>query len=94
MTSVVMNLDLDGVPLRTSLRLCLAQLDLTYNVKDGLLSDHVSVESNDESWRSAANDAYQVVTLRAADRAGIGGRTCPLFAGLCVSPCNKDSVGK
>ncbi len=30
-------IDLDGVPLKTSLRLCLAQLDLAYSIRDGVL---------------------------------------------------------
>jgi hypothetical protein len=36
MTSVVV-IDLDGVPLKTNLRLCLAQLDLAYSIRDGVL---------------------------------------------------------
>ncbi len=37
MTSTV-TLDLEGVPLKTTLRLMLKQLGLTYTVKDGLLT--------------------------------------------------------
>ena len=35
MQPTVRSIDLNGVPLRTSLRLCLKQLDCTYRVKDG-----------------------------------------------------------
>ncbi len=37
MTSTVRNLDLEGVPLRRTLQLALAQLDLVYFVEDGML---------------------------------------------------------
>ena len=37
MTSTIRNVELDGVKLRVSLRLCLQQLDLGYCVKDGFL---------------------------------------------------------
>ena len=46
MTSTVRNISLDGVELKTSLRLCLKQLDLTYWIQDGLLLI-TSVESED-----------------------------------------------
>ena len=36
--STVRNVDLEGVPLKTTLRLVLEQLDLTYVVRDGLLT--------------------------------------------------------
>jgi hypothetical protein len=38
MTSTVRNIALEGVPLRVTLKLLLNQLDLTYKVKDGLLT--------------------------------------------------------
>ncbi len=37
MTSTVRNMELDGVPLKTTLKMLLKQLDLTYTVKDGFL---------------------------------------------------------
>ena len=37
MTSTVRNMDLDGIPLKTTLRLLLRQLDLAYCVHDGVL---------------------------------------------------------
>ena len=37
MTSTVRNLDLEGVPLRRTLQLALAQLDMIYFVEDGML---------------------------------------------------------
>jgi tetratricopeptide (TPR) repeat protein len=37
MTSTVRNMDLDGVPLKVTLKMLLRQLDLTYTVKDGFL---------------------------------------------------------
>ena len=37
MTSTIRNIELDGVPLRVSLALCLKQLDLAYSVRDGYL---------------------------------------------------------
>jgi len=40
-------LDLDGIPLKTSLRLILKQLDLTYTVKDGLMTI-TSAKSDDQ----------------------------------------------
>ena len=50
MTSTVTQLDLEGVPLRTTLKLLLNQLDLTYVVKDGLLTI-TSKESADQKNR-------------------------------------------
>ena len=41
MTSTVRNIDLQGVPLKVTLKLLLNQLDLTYKVKDGLSDDHL-----------------------------------------------------
>jgi hypothetical protein len=86
MTSTVMNIDLEGVPLRTSLRLCLAQLDLAYRVKDGLLQI-TSRESEDSSFL-AADDAFQVVghCVLALIAAGLGGLLAPLVCGLSQKP--------
>ena len=86
-TSPIRNLDFEGVPIRTSLRLCLEQLGLAYSVKDGLLLI-TSAELNDKSLRSAANDAYQVVghCVLALIAAGIGGLAAPFVCGLARKP--------
>jgi hypothetical protein len=86
MTSTVVNLDFDDVPLRTSLRLCLKQLDLTYSVKDGLVQI-TSQESEDISF-SAAEDTYQIVghCVLALIAAGIGGLAAPFVCGLARKP--------
>ncbi len=78
MKSTVTNIDLDGVPLRTSLRLCLAQLDLEYYVKDGLLLI-TSRESEDLHLSRATDDAFQVVghCVLALIAAGLGGLAAP-----------------
>ena len=78
LASVVSNLDFDGVPLGSSLRSCLKQLDLAYSVKDGLLTI-TSQESNDHSLRASAADAYQVVghCVFALIAAGLGGLAAP-----------------
>ena len=47
MTSTVRNMDLEGVPLKLTLKLLLNQLDLTYTVKDGFLMI-TSKESEDQ----------------------------------------------
>ena len=45
---IVRSVNLSGVPLRTSLKLCLEQLDCTFHVKDGTLIIH-SLESDEEA---------------------------------------------
>ena len=83
MTSTVRNIEVDGVPLRTSLRLCLAQLDLEYGVKDGFLFI-TSEESYDEPELSGWADAFQVVghCVLALIAAGIGGVAAPVVCAL------------
>ena len=61
MTSTVRNINLEGVALRVSLKLLLNQLDLTYTVKDGLLT----ITSTDSADR--ANDDEE------PDRGGFSG---------------------
>ena len=87
MTSTLGNMDVDGVPLRTSLRLCLKQLDLTYSVKDGLLFI-TSLESHDASLLSAWADAFQVVghCVLALIAAGLGGLAAPFVCDLARKP--------
>jgi hypothetical protein len=76
--------DLDGVPLKTSLRLFLKQLDLAYMIRDGLLLI--------TSAERAVTPIYQapilivghcLVTLLAA---GLGGIVAPLVAGVRRKP--------
>jgi hypothetical protein len=83
MTSTVTNIDLDSVPLRTSLRLCLAQLDLAYYVKDGLLLI-TSRESEDLPLSTATDDAFQVVghCVLALIAAALGGLAAPCVCGM------------
>jgi len=87
MTSTVRNINVDGVPLRTSLRLCLAQLDLAYRVQDGLLLI-TSEESQDTSLRAAAADAFQVVghCILALIAAAFGGLVAPFVCALARKP--------
>jgi hypothetical protein len=59
MTSTVANIDLDGVPLRTSLRVCLAQLDLAYRVEGGLLRI-TSQTSEDNALLATSEDAFRL----------------------------------
>ena len=83
MSSTVRNIELEGVPLRAGLRVCLDQLDLACRVKDGLLLI-TSREANDASIRSASADAFQVVghCILALIAAVLGGLSAPLVFGL------------
>jgi hypothetical protein len=74
MEPTIRSIDFEGVPLRTSLKLCLKQLDRTYHVKDGELLIH-SLESPEEADLSSAKDAYQIVghCVLALIAAAIGG---------------------
>ena len=87
MTSVVSNLDFAGVPLGSSLQVCLNQLDLAYSVKDGLLLI-TSEESQDNSLLANAADAYQVVghCVLALMAAGLGGLAAPYVCKLARKP--------
>jgi hypothetical protein len=58
MTSTVRNVDVEGVPLRTTLRLLLDQLDMTYVIHDGLLRI-TSKESADQESREETVDAVE-----------------------------------
>ena len=79
--STIRNIELDGVPLRVTLRLCLNQLDLAFGVTDGYLLI-TSKESFDQALLSAPEDAYQAVghCVLALIAAGIGGLAAP---GVC-----------
>lgn len=74
MVPSVRMLDVEGVPLRTSLQLGLDQIGLTHHVKDGAIVIHHK-ESEQEASISAAKDAYRVVghCMLSLIAAGIGG---------------------
>ena len=75
-------IDLDGVPLRTSLTLALKQLDLTYQVRNGVIVIH-SLVSGDDFLSSIGRDAYQSVghCVLALIAAGSGCVLAPLVCG-------------
>ena len=83
MTSVVSGIDLEGIELRTSLRLCLKQIDLAYVVKDGLLFI-TSAENDDESVTSLHNDPFQIAghCLLTLIAAGLDGLASPAVCDL------------
>jgi hypothetical protein len=78
MTSTVRNVELDGVPLKTSLRLCLDQLDLTYRIRDGYLL----VTSKERAIGPVYQDPFLIFghCLLALLAAGAGGAVAPFFA--------------
>jgi Domain of unknown function (DUF4139)/N-terminal domain of unknown function (DUF4140) len=65
LTSTVKNINLDGVPLKVTLKLLLDQLDLTYTVKNGLLR----VTSSE----SAQSEAVEDEPARRSLMGGMGG---------------------
>jgi hypothetical protein len=67
-TSVV-TIDLDGVPLKTSLRLVLKQLDLAYCVKDGVLIISSVERVHDELKEAEAVGEVEGPALQAVTRA-------------------------
>jgi hypothetical protein len=76
-TSTVRNLEFDGVPLKTSLRLCLDQLDLTYRIRDGLLL----ITSKESAVVPVYQDPFLIFghCLLALLAAGVGGIVAPAF---------------
>jgi hypothetical protein len=70
-------IDLEGVALKTSLRLCLQQLGLTYAVRNGLLL----ITSEESAITPVYEDPFLIVghCLLALLGAGIGGLVAPLF---------------
>ncbi len=86
--------DLDGVPLRTSLKLGLEQLDLTYQVRNGVLVIH-STESGDQVLFSIGRNAYQSVghCLLALIAAGLGGALAPFVCNVARRREPADSHG-
>ena len=83
MKSTLASVDLDGVPLRTSLQLGLKQLGLAYVVKDGLIYI-ISAESDDELLVARQDAPYQIVghCLVAVIAAALGGAAAPLVCNL------------
>src|SRR5258707_4795193 len=74
MTSPV-TLDLEGVPLKTTLRLLLKQLGLTYTVKDGLLT--ITSESSEDQpteIRVYPVADLAIIPLSLMGGGGMGGR--------------------
>ena len=83
MTSTVRGFDLEGVRLRTSLRLWLRQLDLAYVVKDGLLLI-TSRQSEDNELIFRLDDPFQILghCMLALIAAALGGAAAPLVCDL------------
>jgi hypothetical protein len=83
MTSIVRGIDLEGVKLATSLRLCLKQLELAYVVRDGVLVITSEIDA-ETLFTSPTDDAFQIVghCLLALIAAGLGGAAAPLVCDL------------
>ncbi len=82
MTSVAA-IDLDGVPLKTSLRLCLAQLDLAYSIRDGVLL----ITSTESARTPVYQDPFLTAghSLLALLAAGLGALLAPLLPSRAAS---------
>ncbi len=81
MTSTIRNIELEGVPLKTTLGLCLDQLDLTYRIRDGMLF----ITSEESEDTPIYQDPFLIVghCVLALLAAGFGGIVAPLF---CLRP--------
>jgi hypothetical protein len=79
MTSTIRNIDLEGVPLKTSLRHLLDQLDLAYSIRGGLL--HIT--SKESNVTPAYHDPFLIVghCLLALLAAGFGAIVAALLPG-------------
>jgi hypothetical protein len=77
-------IDLEGVPLKETLRLCLKQLGLTYKVRDG----HLRITSEDEDPEPDLEDPFLIVghCLLALLAAGFGAVAAPMVAGARIRP--------
>jgi len=73
----VVTIDVDGVPLKTTLYLCLKQLGLVYGIRDGIL-----VISSEESLSPIYEDPFLIGghCLFALFAAGLGGVLAPLVS--------------
>ena len=76
-TSSTVTIDADGLPLKTTLRLCLRQLDLDFSVQDG----YVLITSEDQV-ASDLEDPFLIVghCLLALLAAGFGAVAAPLIS--------------
>jgi hypothetical protein len=85
--ALVRSIDLDGVPVRTALRLCLDQFDLTYHIRNGAIVIDWT-EADEEAELAAARDAYQIVghCLLALIAAAIGGGLTALLNQTSLLP--------
>jgi hypothetical protein len=74
--SSTVQIDVEGVALRTSLQLCLDQLFLTYRIRDGL----ILITSKESSVTPVYEDPFLIVghCLLALAAAGVGGIVAPL----------------
>jgi hypothetical protein len=72
--------NLEGVPLQTSLRLCLEQLDLSYAIRDGLLL----ITSKDRRRTAVYQDPFLIVgqCLFALLAAAFGALVAPVFSSI------------
>ena len=84
LTSTI-QIDVEGVPLRTTLHLCLKQLGLTYEVKDGYLMITSDVA---DDVLLVSEDPFLIVghSLLALIAAVFGGAAAPLIAGRRDAP--------
>jgi hypothetical protein len=83
MSSTLIGMNFEGVPLRSSLEHALKQLDLAFAIKDGLLVIS-SMESIEQSYTVPYDDPFQIVghCLLALIAAGLGGMAAPLVCDL------------
>ena len=83
MTSTV-RIDVEGVPLKTSLRLCLKQLDLVYSIRDGLLL----ITSEESAPTPVYEDPFLITghCLLALFAAAFGGLVAPLVSEMHREP--------
>ena len=83
MTSTIRNIDLEVTPLKTSLRLCLDQLDLTYRVRDGM----VFITSKESEVTPVYQDPFLIVghCLLALLAAGFGAIVAPVLFGTSAA---------
>ena len=75
--SSTVTIDLEGVAIKTSLRLCLDQLGLSYSIRDGILL----ITSAERGVTPVYQDPFLIVghCLLALLAAGFGGTVAPLI---------------
>jgi hypothetical protein len=80
-TSSVVQIDLEGLPLKVTLPIVLKQLGLTYVVRDGLLV--ITSEDPEAGWPTIGEDPYFLIghCVFACLAAGLGSMLAPLVAG-------------